>query len=110
MWDSVKIGAGAPPIKVGNKWLFIYHGVDQGKKGNVYKLGYALIAASNPEKILYRSKEPILQPLEDYEKKGQVPNVVFTSGAVVKEKKLLVYYGGADTVIGVASANISKFV
>lgn len=110
MWDSVKIGAGAPPIRLKNKWLFIYHGVGEKNKKYIYRLGYALIDAQNPEKILYRSKEPILQPIKDYERKGQVPNVVFTCGAVVKGKKLLVYYGGADTVIGVASSDISKFL
>jgi len=121
MWDSVKIGAGAPPIKLKNKWLFIYHGVGRepasaplsralaGRKEKyIYRLGYALIDAKNPEKILFRSKEPILEPVKDYEKRGQVPNVVFSCGAVIKGKKLLVYYGGADTVIGVASTDLDK--
>lgn len=108
MWDDFKIGAAGPPIKLKNKWLFIYHGVERrkiwGKRGGVYGLGYAFIDVKNPEKVLFRSKQPILQPIKDYEKKGQVPNVVFSCGAVIKEKKLFVYYGGADTVIGVATA------
>lgn len=121
MWDSEKIGAGAPPIKTDLGWLFIYHGVD--RKGpsrlkikkigygtvdyeRTYRLGVILIDKNNPEKILYRSEGFILEPKEDYEKIGMIPNVVFTCGAAVVKEKLFVYYGGADTVIGLATCKM----
>ena len=123
-WDGEKIGAGAPPIKTDAGWLFIYHGVDkqgpprhQSKMGygtidyhRTYRLGVMLIDKDNPEKVLYRSKGFILEPEEDYEKKGMIPNVVFTCGACVVDDKLFVYYGGADTVIGVASCSLSSLL
>lgn len=106
-WDCYKVGAGGPPIKTDESWLFIYHGVDKGK---VYRLGYALIDLENPERVIFRSEEPILEPKEDYELRGAVPNVVFTCGAIVKDGKLFVYYGGADTVIAVATAKLSDLL
>jgi len=109
-WDNLKIGAAGPPIKLEDYWLFIYHGVEQIEGRGIYRLGYALIDLKNPEKILYRSKDPILEPIKDYEKKGQVPDVVFSCGAIILGKKVLVYYGGADTVICLATGKVSDFV
>ena len=110
MWDGYKIGIAGPPVKLKDSWLLIYHGVKQRQDGRIYRLGLALIDSKNPEKFLYRSKKPIFEPVKDYELKGQVNNVVFSCATVVKEKKLFLYYGGADTVIGVATADISKFL
>ncbi len=119
MWDAVKIGAGAQPLKTRFGWLHIYHGVDYGLR---YRLGVFLTALDDPAKLIYRSPNPILEPDKSYEigVSGQswVPNVVFTCGAVpVAEKtvldeddEILVYYGGADTVIGVASARVSDLI
>lgn len=107
MWDSRKVGSGPPPIKTSEGWLLIYHGVDE--KG-VYRVGVALMDLKNPEKVLYRSKEPILEPRESYELEGAVPNVVFPCGAIVKDKRLFLYYGGADTVIAVATADLPDFL
>ncbi len=123
-WDGFKIGAGAPPIKTDIGWLFIYHGVDkmsslgrQVKTGygtidceRKYRLGVILIDKNNPEKIIYRSKGFILEPQEKYEIEGLIPKVVFTCGAVVVDDNLLVYYGGADTVVGVASCKLSEIL
>lgn len=99
-WEEKKIGIAGPPIKMEEGWLLIYHGVDHN---NVYRLGYAVLDLNNPAKILYRQKEPILEPELDWEVNGLIPNIVFSCGAVELESKIYVYYGGADTVIGVAS-------
>lgn len=121
-WDEWKIGAGAPPIETEDGWLFIYHGIDHdGSKGvktgygtvdrkRTYRLGIMLIDKNDPEKILYRSKGCILEPEEKYEKEGLVPNVVFTCGAAVINGRLFVYYGGADTVIGVATCDLKDLL
>ncbi len=100
-WECRKIGAGAPPIKIDKGWLFVYHGVDENF---TYRLGIALIDPENPEKVL-KSKKPILEPKEDYEK-----NIVFSCGAIVLDGKLYVYYGADDTVIGVATAEVSELL
>lgn len=110
MWDEYKIGIAGPPLRLNNSWLLIYHGVEQRQVGRIYRLGFVLIDLKNPEKILYRSKKPILEPVKNYEKIGQVNNVVFSCGSVILNKKLFVYYGGADTVIGVATADISNLL
>lgn len=98
-WDSDMVGAGAPPIKTPYGWVMIYHGV----RDKSYSLGLALLDPHDPLRVLGRSKKPILSPEEDYEKKGQINNVVFCCGAVKKDDELLVYYGAADSTIGVAS-------
>jgi predicted GH43/DUF377 family glycosyl hydrolase len=120
MWDSEKIGAGAPPLKTKYGWLFIYHGVGTWQGKRAYRLGVVLTDLSNPEKKIYRSQEPILEPQEDYEINGWVDNVVFTCGAVPEDKdsdavldkddEILVYYGAADKVIAVAKAKISDLI
>jgi predicted GH43/DUF377 family glycosyl hydrolase len=119
MWDAVKIGAGAQPIKTKYGWLLIYHGVDYSL---CYRLGVFLTSLQNPTEVLYRSPNPILEPETSYEVgvsgHSWVPNVVFTCGAVSvndkeildAEDEILVYYGGADTVIGVASATVRDLI
>ena len=106
-WDCLKIGSAGPPIEVSEGWLFIYHGVDYNY---VYRLGALLIDKDNPENILYRSEKPILEPTEEYERFGKVPNVVFSCGSVMLDDKLLVYYGGADSVICGAEFDLGELL
>ncbi|MFB0558690.1 MAG: glycosidase [Candidatus Bathyarchaeia archaeon] len=106
-WDSVKIGAASPPVELDDGWLLIYHGVDESR---TYRLGAAIFDKRSPERIVYRTKEPILEPDEDYERLGFVPNVVFSCGSVLMGNKLLISYGGADTVIGVATFDLSEII
>lgn len=101
-WEEKKIGIAGVPLKTDFGWLLIYHGVDNN---HVYRLGLALLDLNNPLKVLYRQTEPILEPELEWERKGLVPNVVFSCGAVELQKDIYVYYGGADTVIGLASLN-----
>lgn len=103
-WESMKIGIAGPPVKVRDGWLLIYHAVDDN---NVYRLGVALLDPSDPTKVLARQKEPILEPELEWERNGYVPNVVFSCGNAVKDGTIYVYYGGADTVIGVAALDMS---
>jgi predicted GH43/DUF377 family glycosyl hydrolase len=107
MWDSLKIGAAGPPINVDNGWLQIYHGVD---KDYTYRLGAMVLDKENPEKVLYRSKDPFLEPSEEYECNGFVPNVVFSCGVVYRNKKILVSYGCADTVVSVSTFSIDEII
>ncbi len=106
-WDSVKIGAAGPPIELGSGWLLIYHGVDGNR---TYRLGAAIFDKDNPERLVFRTERPILEPDEDYERFGYVPNVVFSCGSVLKGNKLLISYGGADTVIGVATLDLNEII
>lgn len=118
IWDSKKIGAGSQPIKTKYGWLLIYHGVDYSY---IYRLGVILVDLQDPHKVLYRSPNAVLEPEKDFElgeKGAWVPNVVFTCGAVPAADKdvlddndeVLVYYGAADTSIGVAKAKVSDLI
>lgn len=107
MWDSRKIGAAGPPLEIDEGWLQIYHGVDECM---TYRLGAVILDKNNPEKILYRTKDPFLEPKEEYECTGFVPNVVFSCGAVLKKDQLLISYGCADTVIGVSTFQIDDII
>ena len=100
LWDDSRVGIGAPPIKCPYGWLLFYHGQD---KHRVYRLGLALLDLHDPSLVVARSSEPILEPTETWEKAGRVADVVFTCGAAQDRDKYWVYYGGADSVIGVAS-------
>ena len=99
-WEEKKVGIGPPPIRTDAGWLVIYHGVDSN---TVYRAGAALLDLENPCRVIARTSEPILEPEEDYERIGVVPNVVFPEGAVVMNDELRVFYGGADRVCCVAS-------
>jgi predicted GH43/DUF377 family glycosyl hydrolase len=121
MWDGVKIGAGAQPIKTTHGWLNVYHGVDYERS---YRLGVIFSPLDDPANVTYRSPNPILEPETDYElgstagRDSWVPHVVFTCGAVPAEDKevvgpdddILVYYGAADTVMGVARGKVRDLV
>jgi predicted GH43/DUF377 family glycosyl hydrolase len=121
MWDGIKIGAGSQPIKTTHGWLNVYHGVDYERS---YRLGVLFMALNDPSNVIYQSPNPILEPEMDYEigSSGNgdywVPHVVFTCGAVPAVDKesiglddeIFVYYGAADTAIGVAKARLRDLV
>lgn len=109
MWDSRKIGAGAPPIKTRDGWLLIYQAVGNQDSGK-YKIGAMLLDLDDPRKVLYRSNAPILEPVEKYENEGFKSGVVYPCGAIVKNDNLYVYYGGADSYVCVATANLNDFL
>jgi predicted GH43/DUF377 family glycosyl hydrolase len=106
-WDSWKVGAAGPPFLIDEGWLLIYHGVSADR---IYSLGVALLDKDDPEEVIYRSEEPILTPKEDYERFGKVPNVVFSCGQVMFDDQLLIYYGGADSVVCVATTELSELL
>lgn len=110
-WDEMKIGPGAPPIKTKRGWLNIYHGVFPTMDGSVYRLGVALHDLKDPSKIIAVGDNWILQPEEVYEITGYVHNVVFSCAAVPEEDgSLKIYWGGADKVMCVGTADIEELV
>ena len=107
-WDNRKIGMAMAPFETPKGWLLLYHGVLE--VDNSYRVSAMLLDLENPEKVISRLPEPILEPRMPYEREGQTPNVVFPCGAVVIGKKLFVYYGGGDSVIGVATINFNTLL
>lgn len=98
-WDCRKIGAAGPPMRIPEGWLLFYHGVDER---GTYRLGVALLDPDDPSRVLARQAEPVLEPEREWERRGLVPGVVFSCGAAEVGDAYYVYYGAADTVIGVA--------
>ncbi len=110
-WNPVKVGP-TPPIKTKDGWLEVIHGVAGTPQGHRYYIGAILLDLEDPTKIIGKCKSPILAPDADYEFKGVCPGVVFTCGAIADEEKdeLRVYYGIADTAIGLATGSLSKII
>lgn len=108
-WESYMRGVGAPPIKTKYGWLVFYHALEKNDSGK-YKAGAMLLDLNNPTKIISRTNEPILSPETPYEKTGQIPNVVFPCGVALIGKKVFVYYGAGDSVVGVAAVELEKLL
>jgi predicted GH43/DUF377 family glycosyl hydrolase len=106
-WEADKIGVGPPPIRTSEGWLILYHGVDEDR---VYRAGAALLDFERPWNVIARTRSPILQPDEEYEITGDVPNVVFPEGVDVVGERLYVFYGAADKVCCAATAPLEEFV
>lgn len=110
-WQSRKIGAGTVPILTDDGWLMFYHGVIITCSGYRYSMGAVLLDQDNPEKVLCRGRRYLLAPAELYESVGDVPNVVFPCAAVNDDAgKIAIYYGAADTVVGIAFGYISEII
>ncbi len=95
-FDSVRLGAGAPPILTEKGYLEIYHGANNAHR---YCLGAMLLDRKDPGKILARSEKPFMAPILAYEQKGFFGNVVFTDGTLLRGDELWIYYGASDTVM-----------
>jgi predicted GH43/DUF377 family glycosyl hydrolase len=87
----------------------IYQAVDD-KEGHPYKVGAMLLDLDDPTQVLYRSRQPILEPQQWYENDGFKAGVVYPCGAVVIGQTLFVYYGGSDSYVCVATANLNQFL
>ncbi|PYT81642.1 MAG: hypothetical protein DMG40_08815 [Acidobacteria bacterium] len=100
-FDSRVVEPGPPPILTKEGIVLIYNGADDQL---VYRTGVAIFDSNDPRKVLSRSADPIFAPEKEWEKVGQVPNVVFVEGMVRQDGRWLFYYGGADKYVGVAGA------
>lgn len=111
-WENVKIGGGAAPIETSEGWLLIYHGVTNTCNGYVYSLGGAILDISQPSIVKYRCENFLLTPQEWYEERGFVPNVTFPCAVLqdAKTNHLAIYYGAADSYVGLAFAYADELV
>lgn len=111
-WQRMKIGAGPAPLETDKGWLLFYHGVIQSCAGMLYSMGAALLDRDNPEKVIARSRKLLMTPIENYEQCGDVPNVVFPCGMLADSKtgRLAIYYGCADTYVGIAFAYADEVI
>jgi beta-1,4-mannooligosaccharide/beta-1,4-mannosyl-N-acetylglucosamine phosphorylase len=105
-WESTKIGAGPAPIETTDGWLMFYHGVLTSCNGFVYHFGAALLDLEEPWKVVARGRSYLMSPQMPYEQVGDVPNVVFPCAAIRDDDRISIYYGCADTVIGLAFCRV----
>ncbi len=119
-WDEL-IGSGPPPIKTHAGWLHIYHGIaTHFGSTNIYQAGAVLLDLDDPSRVLARTRDNILEPRKLYELVGQVSNVVFPSGLIVRgwdgegfaepDSKVYIYYGAADTCVGLANCRLADLI
>ena len=111
-WDANKVGLGPPPLLTKDGWLVCYHGVRVTASGSIYRLGLALLDRDDPSKVLARGNEWVFGPHEGYERGGDVPDVVFPCGWVLRDDgdTLHMYYGAADTVVCLAEASLKTLL
>lgn len=111
-WESAKIGAGTPPVRTDEGWLVIYHACRLGMNGYTYQMGCMLLDLEDPSLIRGKMNEPVLSPEEYYERVGLVTNVTFPTAALRHggPDELKVYYGAADTCIGLATGSVSELI
>ena len=107
-WEGLKIGAAATPLKTEKGWLLLYHGVDSK---SVYRVGAMLLDLNNPRKVIARTKNPVMQPQEHYEKFGLViNNTVFPTANLIHNGEIYIYYGCCDTCISLATVSLDEML
>lgn len=109
-FENHNIGGGCPPIETEEGWLLIYHAVELFQRKRTYHAGAVLLDLNNPTRVLGRLRRPLFSPESPWEKNGITKNVVFPTGAIVQGKTLYIYYGAADTRIGVKSLKITDLL
>jgi len=112
-WETGRIGAGAPPIATERGWLEVYHGMAVSAGPGVvgtYSAGLLLLDLDEPGKVLCGAREPILTPDAGFEREGFVPSVVFPTGIVRRDEVLQVYYGAADTAVGLVEFSLDELM
>jgi predicted GH43/DUF377 family glycosyl hydrolase len=111
-WDANKVGLSPPLIETDAGWLMLYHGVRQTASGCLYRVGVALFDLNHPDQCLSRGDSWIFGPEAPYETSGDVGNVAFPCGYTIGDDgdTLNLYYGAADTSIGLATGSIRELL
>jgi predicted GH43/DUF377 family glycosyl hydrolase len=112
-WQSGRVGAGPPPIRVEEGWLTVYHGNRRPSRSGAvgeYVGGALLLAADDPTRVLRWTDAPFFQPESEFEVTGFVPRIVFPTGVVPTGDTLLIYYGAADSATAVAEFSVRELL
>lgn len=109
-WDSDLIGCAFTPIEIEEGWLLGYYGIKNTSSGPITRLGAAILDRENPCKVIARSNIPIISPRKDYERIGDMTNVVMSSGAILEEDILKIYYAAADNCLCLGTTKLADIV
>ena len=118
---NAKVGPAAPPIKTKAGWLTTFHAVSavppkkngwEDSWGKEYYAGLMLLDLEDPTKVIGIAEEPLLVPETDYETKDGFRNdVIFPGGMILEDDgEVKIYYGAADTVECLATANVDDLI
>jgi len=105
-WEFFKIGNCGSPIETERGWLVLSHGVGAMRK---YCLGAFLLDLADPSRVIGRLREPLLSPNE-FEREGYVPNVVYTCGALLHGRELIIPYAMSDSVTSFATVSLDELL
>jgi predicted GH43/DUF377 family glycosyl hydrolase len=109
-WDSARIGASTPPHRIDEGWLFIYYGIRDTSAGPLFRLGAAILDGDDPQQVVGRTNVPVLSPRTPYERIGDVPNLVFSCGALFDGDAVTLYYGAANSCICIGTTTVATIV
>ena len=104
-FDSRVVEPGPAPVLTRDGIVLVYNAADDKL---IYRTAVAVFDRKDPRKVLSRSASALFAPEKEWEKVGQVPNVVFVEGMALRGNRYLFYYGGADKYVGVAEAMLTK--
>jgi predicted GH43/DUF377 family glycosyl hydrolase len=105
------VESGPQPLRTRYGWLVFYSYIKDYFAGRpLFTVEAVLLDLRNPLKIIGKIQYPLLTPVEYYERIGVVPDVVFPSGALIKDDTIYLYYGGADTVCCLGFIKLSALV
>jgi predicted GH43/DUF377 family glycosyl hydrolase len=105
-WEFIQIGNCGSPLETDKGWIVLTHGVGPMRR---YCIGAMLLDIENPARVIARLEEPLLAPLEE-EREGYVPNVVYTCGAILHNRDLVIPYGMSDTASGIATVEVTELI
>lgn len=111
-WDANRVGLGPPPLLTPAGWLVCYHGVRKTVAGSIYRLGLALLDRDHPDRVLARGNEWVFGPAAPYERAGDVPDVVFPCGWILRDDDdtIDMYYGASDSTVCLATASLTDLL
>ena len=110
-WDTSRIGPAAPPFEIEEGWMLIYYGIKETVSGPLFRLGAAILDRENPAQMIGRTNVAILAPREEYERIGDVRNLVFSCGAVLRSRdEIMLFYGAADSCVCLGTTNVEAIV
>jgi len=105
-WEFIKMGNCGSPIETEAGWLVLSHGVGAMRK---YCIGAFLLDLADPTRVIGRLREPMLSPNES-EREGYVPNVVYTCGALLHDRELIIPYAMSDSATSFASVPLDELL
>ena len=110
-WDFHRVGCSVPPFRIkSGEWMLIYYGIKNTSAGPLFRIGAAILDKDDPSVVVKRTNIPILSPREDYERIGDINNLIFSCGAIVEKNILKLYYGAANSCICLATTDIDYII